>query len=119
MKALDCFLFICAIALLGASYFLITKDHDELGALGYCCAYICGTVAGTRIGITNGIASKTKALDYFLFICAIALLGVSYFLNTKGNYALAALVNCCAYICGTVAGTRIGIRIYKKNQENK
>ena len=60
-----------------------------------------------------------KALDYFLFICAIALLGVSYLLNTKGNYELAALVNLCALVCGGIGGTRIGARIYKKNQENK
>ena len=59
-----------------------------------------------------------KALDYFLFICAIALLGISYFLNTKGNYELAALVNFCAYACGFVFGSRVGGRIYKKNQEN-
>ncbi|MBR5393217.1 MAG: hypothetical protein IK148_10245 [Prevotella sp.] len=60
-----------------------------------------------------------KALDYFLFICAIALLVVSYFLNKKGNFEVAAIVNFCAYICGTVGGTRIGTRIYKKNKENK
>ena len=60
-----------------------------------------------------------KVLDYFLIICAIALLGVSYFFHTKGNFEIAALVNFCAFICGTVAGARIGARIYKKNQENK
>ena len=60
-----------------------------------------------------------KALEYFLLFCAIVLLGVSYYLNTKGNFELAALVNFCATIGGTVAGTRIGARIYKKNQENK
>jgi uncharacterized membrane protein YfcA len=60
-----------------------------------------------------------KALDCFLIICAIALLGVSYFFHTKGNFEIAALVNFCAFICGTVAGARIGARIYKKNQENK
>ena len=60
-----------------------------------------------------------KALDYFLLFCTIALLGVSYFLNTKGNFELAALVNFCAYACGVVFGSRVGGRIYKKNQENK
>ena len=60
-----------------------------------------------------------KVLDYFLFICAIALLGVAYYITTTGNFKLAALVNFCAYICGTVAGIRIGGRIYKKNHENK
>ena len=63
--------------------------------------------------------NKMKALDYFLLICAIALLGVAYYITTTGNLKLAALVNFCAYICGTVAGTRIGARIYKKNKENK
>ena len=58
-----------------------------------------------------------KALDYFLLFCAIALLGVAYYITTTGNLELAALVNFCAYIRGTVAGTRIGGRIYKKNQE--
>ena len=60
-----------------------------------------------------------KALDYFLLLCTIALLGVSYFLNTKGNFGLAAIVNLCAFVCGGVLGSRIGGRIYKKNQENK
>ena len=60
-----------------------------------------------------------KALDYLLIICAIALLGLSYFFHTKGNYELAALVNLCAFMCGSVGGARIGGRIHKKNQENK
>ena len=60
-----------------------------------------------------------KALDYFLLICAIALLGVAYYLTTTGNIKLAALVNFCALVLGGVSGSRIGGRIYKKNQENK
>ena len=60
-----------------------------------------------------------KALDYFLIICAIALLGVSYFFHTKGNFGIAALVNLCAFAFGIAFGTRIGVRMYKKNQENK
>ncbi|MBQ7426114.1 MAG: hypothetical protein IJV20_02545 [Prevotella sp.] len=60
-----------------------------------------------------------KALEYFLLFCAIVLLAVSYYLSTEGNFKVAALVNFCALICGSVAGTRIGGRIYKKNQENK
>ena len=60
-----------------------------------------------------------KALEYFLLFCAIVLLAVSYYLSTEGNFKVAALVNFYAFICGTVAGTRIGGRIYKKNQENK
>mgnify|MGYP006916296250 CR=1 FL=1 len=63
--------------------------------------------------------NKMKALDYFLLICAIALLGIAYYHTTAGNIKLAALVNFCAFVCGTVAGTRIGGRIHKKNQENK
>jgi uncharacterized membrane protein YfcA len=59
-----------------------------------------------------------KALDYFLIICTIALLGVAYFLMTKDNIKLAALVNFCAYMCGAVLGARIGSRMHKKNQEN-
>ncbi len=60
-----------------------------------------------------------KALDYLLFFGAIALLGLSYFFHTKGNYELSALVNLCACVCGGVGGARIGGRIHKKNQENK
>ncbi len=60
-----------------------------------------------------------KALDYFLLICAIALLGVAYYITTTGNFKLAALVNFCAFMCGSVGGARIGGRIHKKNQENK
>ena len=60
-----------------------------------------------------------KALDYFLMICAIALLGVAYYLTTTGNIKLATLVNFCAFVLGSVSGARIGGRIYKKNQENK
>ena len=60
-----------------------------------------------------------KALDFFLIICAIALLGLSNFLNAKGNAELAALVNFCAIVCGATFGARIVGRIHKKNQENK
>ncbi len=60
-----------------------------------------------------------KALDYFLVICAIALLSVAYYISQKGNFKLAALVNFCAYICGAVGGARLGGRIHRKNQENK
>jgi hypothetical protein len=60
-----------------------------------------------------------KALDYFLLICAITLLGVAYYLTTTGNIKFAALVNFCAFVLGGVSGSRIGGRIYKKNQENK
>ena len=60
-----------------------------------------------------------KALDYFLILCAIALLGIAYYISKKGNLELAALVNFCAYICGAVGGARLGGRIHKKNQENK
>ena len=63
--------------------------------------------------------NKMKALDYFLLICAIALLGVAYYITTTGNLKLAALVNFCAYACGVVFGSRVGGRIYKKNHENK
>ena len=59
-----------------------------------------------------------KALDYFLILCAIALLGVSYYMHTKGNYELAAVVNFCAFACGIALGSRIGGRVRKKNQEN-
>jgi uncharacterized membrane protein YfcA len=58
-------------------------------------------------------------LDYFLFIFALVLLGVAYYLFTKGDFKLAALVNFCAFVLGTVSGSRIGGRIHKKNQENK
>ena len=34
-----------------------------------------------------------KALDIFLILCAIALLGISYYFNTIGNYKLGALFN--------------------------
>jgi len=57
-----------------------------------------------------------RALDYFLIICAILLLGISYYNMTKGNYELATLINFCAYVCGAVWGARIGGRIHKKNQ---
>ena len=60
-----------------------------------------------------------KALEYLLLFCAIVLPAVSYYLTTEGNFTVAALVNFCAVSCGTVAGTRIGGRIYEKNQENK
>ena len=59
------------------------------------------------------------ALDYFLLFCTIALLGVSYFLNTKANFELAALVNLCAFAFSGAVGARIGGRIQKKNQENE
>ena len=59
-----------------------------------------------------------KALDYFLILCAIALLGISYFFHTKGNYELSAVVNFCAIACGIALGSRIGGRVRKKNQEN-
>lgn len=61
--------------------------------------------------------NKMKALDYFLLICAIALLGVAYYITTTGNFELAALVNFCAFACGAVLGSRVGGRIHKKNQE--
>ena len=60
-----------------------------------------------------------KVLDYFLIICTIALLGISYYLMTIDQYAAAAIVNIGAYACGVPLGARIGGRIYKKNQENK
>jgi len=60
-----------------------------------------------------------KALDYFLIISALMLLGISYYTMKQGNYEIAALINFCAYVCGAVWGTRIGGRIHKKNQENK
>ena len=60
-----------------------------------------------------------KALDYFLIICTIALLGISYYLMTIDQHAGAAIVNIGAYACGIPVGARIGGRIYKKNQENK
>ena len=59
-----------------------------------------------------------KVLDYFLFLGAIALLGLSYFLITEGNLKLATVVNLCAFVCGGIGGSRIGGRIHKKNQEN-
>ena len=60
-----------------------------------------------------------KALDFFLIICALALLGVSYYFITIGNAELAALANFCAFICGVAFGSRLGGRIYKENQEKK
>ena len=60
-----------------------------------------------------------KALDYFLLVCAIVLLCVAFYLATQDQFRTAAIVNICAYVCGVVSGTRIGGRIYKKNQENK
>ena len=59
-----------------------------------------------------------KALDIFLILCAIALLGISYYFNTIGNYKLGALFNICAYACVIAFGSRVGGRIYNKNQEN-
>ncbi|MBQ8452667.1 MAG: hypothetical protein IJ539_02695 [Prevotella sp.] len=59
-----------------------------------------------------------KALDYFLIICALALLGIAFFFHTKGNYGLAASVNFCAFMCGVALSARIGGRVRKKNQEN-
>lgn len=60
-----------------------------------------------------------KVLDYFLFFCAIALLGLSYFLIAEGNLKFATVVNLCALVCGGIGGSRIGGRIHQKNQENK
>ncbi len=60
-----------------------------------------------------------KALDYFLILCTIILLGISYYMMTIDQNEVAALVNLCAYACGIPVGVRIGGRIYKKNQENK
>ena len=60
-----------------------------------------------------------KALDYFLIICTIVLLGISYYLMTIDQHAASGIVNIAAYACGVPLGARIGGRIYKKNQENK
>ena len=57
-----------------------------------------------------------KALDYFLLICVIAFLVISYFVE---NAELKALVTFGATACGAVLGGRWGGRQYKKNQENK
>ena len=58
-----------------------------------------------------------KALDYFLIICTLVLLGISYYLMTIDQHAASAIVNIAAYACGVAVGARIGGRIYKKNQE--
>ena len=60
-----------------------------------------------------------KALDYLLIICAMALLGVAYFISKEGNAELSALVSMCAFSCSGAFGARIGGSIHKKNQENK
>ncbi|MCR5270189.1 MAG: hypothetical protein K6D91_04125 [Prevotella sp.] len=60
-----------------------------------------------------------KALDCFLIVCVIVLLGVAYYVNTVGNAELAVLINFCAIVCGVAFGSRLGGRQYKKNQENK
>ena len=60
-----------------------------------------------------------KILDYFLIVCVIALLILSYYVYSSGNAELGALVTFCATICGAAFGTRLGGRIYKKNQKNQ
>ena len=60
-----------------------------------------------------------KALDYFLILCTLVLLGISYYLMTIDQHAASAIVNIAAYACGVAVGARIGGRIHKKNRENK
>jgi hypothetical protein len=58
-----------------------------------------------------------KALDYFLVFCIIALLATGFFIHDSCEYAVIAVVNGCACLCGGILGARQGDRLYKKNKE--
>lgn len=57
-----------------------------------------------------------KLSDILFIICAIILLVISYFVD---NLELKSLISFCAIMCGGLFGARIGVRIYKKNNDEK